>query len=60
MTKTHFQVTLDVFAVCDEGILSAERLADCGFIVDSKQDATGEEMEVQDVVVTDVVVTDSR
>ncbi len=60
MTKTHFKVTLDVYAVVDDGVNSAELLGECGFIVDPERDETGEEMEVQDITVEDVEVTDSR
>jgi len=60
MSKTHFTVTLDVYAVCDYGIASAARLAECGFLIDPDADVTGEEMEVQDITVEKVVVKDSR
>ena len=58
--KTHFTVTLDVYAVCDHGIDSAERLAECGFIIDPEQDATDEVMDIQDITVAGVKVEDSR
>ena len=60
MKKVHVKVTLDVFVVADEFADVVQRLTASGFIIDPDNNALDEVMDVQDVTVDDVEVTDSR
>lgn len=60
MRKVHVTVTLDVFVVADDDADITQRLSDSSFIVDPDNNACDETMEIQDVTVLTVGVTDSR
>lgn len=60
MRKVHVKVTLDVFVVADDDADITQRLSDTKFIVDPDNDACDEQIEIQDITVLTVGVTDSR
>ncbi len=60
MRKTHYKVVLDVYIHSDEGANIMSRLMESGFMIDPDQDGLDEMGDIQDIIVRDVEVIDSR
>ena len=59
-SKIHVKVVLDLFVVADSHANVAQRLSESAFIVDPDNNALDEVIDVQDITVEKVEVTDSR
>lgn len=60
MRKTHFKVVLDVYVHADEGVNIGNLLEESGFVIDPDNDKLKGVVDIHDITIEDMEITDSR